>query len=241
MSETSSRPESASAQVGVIIVAGGAGQRLGRGIPKAQVKFAGRSILEHALQGVLDAEIAAEICVVVPAGDSELRAAVVRVSSATPVRVVDGGASRPDSVAAGLSGLGAGIGLVLVHDAARALTPPTVFRRVVDALRDGAEAVIPVIPVVDTIKTVDGGLVIDTPPRDTLRAVQTPQGFNLETLRRAHQQPGAAVTDDATLMERLGVPVRVVEGADAAFKVTTAQDLLLAEMLAQTPTGKTTP
>lgn len=241
MSETSSRTHTTEAPVGVIIVAGGAGQRLGRGIPKAQVKFAGRSILEHALQGVLDAGIAAEICVVVPAGDTELRATVARVASETPLRVVDGGASRPDSVAAGLAALGQGIRLVLVHDAARALTPPAVFCRVVDALRDGADAVIPVIAVVDTIKTVDSGLVVGTPPRDTLRAVQTPQGFTLDTLRRAHQEPGAAVTDDAMLMERLGIPVRVVEGADAAFKVTTAQDLLLAEILAQTPTGKTTP
>ncbi|WP_026551933.1 2-C-methyl-D-erythritol 4-phosphate cytidylyltransferase [Arthrobacter sp. H20] len=225
-------------RVGVIIVAGGAGQRLGHGIPKAQVHVAGRSILHRAVQGVLDAGIAAEICVVVPAGDTALRATITGMTPDVPVRVVDGGAARPDSVAAGLAALSPGTALVLVHDAARALTPPEVFRRVVAALRSGAEAVIPVIPVVDTIKTVDDGLVIATPARDTLRAVQTPQGFNLATLRRAHQAQGAAVTDDATLMERLGIPVQVVEGADAAFKVTTAQDLQLAEILAQTMKDK---
>lgn len=235
MPVSSSQPEPPPLQVGIIIVAGGAGQRLGRGIPKAQVHVAGRSILDHALQGVIDAGIAAEICVVVPAGDTALRAAVAEVTADVPVLLVDGGSARPDSVAAGLSALSPGVGLVLVHDAARALTPPEVFRRVVALLRTGAEAVIPVIPVVDTIKTVENGLVRNTPPRDSLRAVQTPQGFNVDTLRRAHQSSGAAVTDDAMLMERLGIPVQVVEGADAAFKITTAQDLQLAEILARTP------
>ncbi|WP_318779229.1 MULTISPECIES: 2-C-methyl-D-erythritol 4-phosphate cytidylyltransferase [unclassified Arthrobacter] len=239
-SQTSPTPD-AGVRVGVIIVAGGAGQRLGLGIPKAQVQVAGRSILDHALQGVLDAGVAHEICVVVPAADTALRAAVAEVVTDIPVLLVAGGATRPDSVNAGLAALSPGISHVLVHDAARALTPPDVFQRVVAALRAGAEAVIPVIPVVDTIKTVDGGLVTGTPPRDTLRAVQTPQGFNVDTLRLAHQTPGAAVTDDAMLLERLGIPVQVVDGDDAAFKVTTAQDLRLAAILAPTPTGKTQP
>lgn len=217
-------------------MAGGAGQRLGRGIPKAQVHVAGRSILHHSLRGVLDAGVATEICVVVPAGDTALRQAIADVTIDVPVRLVDGGATRPDSVAAGLAALSPATALVLVHDAARALTPPEVFRRVVAALQSGADAVIPVIPVVDTIKTVQDALVTGTPPRDTLRAVQTPQGFTVEALRRAHQDPGAGVTDDAMLMERLGIPVHVVEGADAAFKITTAQDLQLAEILTRTPT-----
>ncbi|MBG6190522.1 2-C-methyl-D-erythritol 4-phosphate cytidylyltransferase [Arthrobacter sp. CAN_A212] len=239
-SQTSPVPD-AGAQVGVIIVAGGAGQRLGLGIPKAQVQVAGRSILDHALQGVLDAGVAHEICVVVPADDTVLRATVAEVVTDVPVLLVAGGATRPDSVNAGLAALSPGISHVLVHDAARALTPPAVFRRVVAALHAGAEAVIPVIPVVDTIKTVDGGLVTGTPPRETLRAVQTPQGFNIDTLRLAHQAPGAAVTDDAMLLERLGIPVQVVDGDDAAFKVTTAQDLQLAAILARHPTGRPQP
>ncbi|MHA7154685.1 2-C-methyl-D-erythritol 4-phosphate cytidylyltransferase [Arthrobacter sp. TMN-50] len=234
MSETSSGPSPSAGQVGVIIVAGGSGQRLGRGIPKAQVQIAGRSILHHSLQGVLDAGVATEICVVVPAGDTTLREAIVAVPTDVKIRLVDGGATRPDSVAAGLAALSPGIVLVLVHDAARALTPPEVFRRVAAALHSGADAVIPAIPVVDTIKTVKGALVTGTPPRDTLRAVQTPQGFTVEALRRAHQDPGAAVTDDAMLMERLGIPVQVVDGADAAFKITTVQDLQLAEILTRT-------
>lgn len=240
VSQTSTVPD-AGAQVGVIIVAGGAGQRLGLGIPKAEVQVAGRSILDHALQGVLDAGVAHEICVVVPAADTTLRAAVAQMVTDVPVLLVAGGATRPDSVNAGLAALSPGIRHVLVHDAARALTPPAVFQRVVAALQAGAEAVIPVIPVVDTIKTVDGGLVTGTPPRDTLRAVQTPQGFNIDTLRLAHQTPGAAVTDDATLLERLGIPVQVVDGDDAAFKVTTTQDLKLAAILAPASTGKPQP
>lgn len=217
-------------------MAGGVGQRLGRGIPKAQVQVAGRSILQHALQGVLDAGVAAEICIVVPAGDTALRLEIAAVATTVPIRLVDGGATRPDSVAAGLAALSPGIVLVLVHDAARALTPPEVFHRVVGALQSGADAVIPAVPVVDTIKTVEHSLVTGTPPRDTLRAIQTPQGFTVEALGRAHRDPGAAVTDDAMLMERLGIPVQVVEGADAAFKITTAQDLQIAEILTRAST-----
>ncbi|MHA7275607.1 2-C-methyl-D-erythritol 4-phosphate cytidylyltransferase [Arthrobacter sp. Hz1] len=241
MSKTSPRPEPSAAQVGVIIVAGGAGQRLGRGIPKAQVQIAGRSILHHCLQGVLDAGVATEICVVVPAGDTVLRRAIGAVATDAKIRLVDGGATRPDSVAAGLTALSPTIALVLVHDAARALTPPEVFRRVVAALHFGADAVVPAIPVVDTIKTVKDSVVTGTPPRDMLRAIQTPQGFSVKALRRAHQDPGAAVTDDAMLMERLGIPVQVVAGADAAFKITTAQDLQLAEILTRTSTETTQP
>jgi 2-C-methyl-D-erythritol 4-phosphate cytidylyltransferase len=118
----------------------------------------------------------------------------------------------------------------LVHDAARALTPPALIARVVAALRDGHPAVVPALPVADTIKAVDAnGVVIATPDRTGLRAAQTPQGFHTELLLRAYDSSPADVTDDATLVENLGAQVFVVDGDPMAFKITTPWDLLLAE------------
>jgi 2-C-methyl-D-erythritol 4-phosphate cytidylyltransferase len=143
---------------------------------------------------------------------------------------------------------------VLVHDAARALAPEAVFHRVAKALAAGAVAVIPVMPVVDTVKTVEpttGGLaavapelVTGTAPREALRAVQTPQGFDLATLTRAHEAAAgldagraAAITDDAMLVELLGVPVHAVRGASQSLKITTPLDLIIAEGLLEGPLG----
>jgi 2-C-methyl-D-erythritol 4-phosphate cytidylyltransferase len=147
-----------------------------------------------------------------------------------------------------------GIEAVLVHDAARALTPESVFHRVTDALAAGAAAVIPAVAVVDTVKTVaattgkDASLapevVTGTAPREELRAVQTPQGFHLETLLKAHeaarsldQKSSAAVTDDAMLVEMLGIPVHVVRGSTQSLKITTPLDLIFAEGLLEGPLG----
>ncbi len=144
------------------------------------------------------------------------------------IEVVAGGAERGDSVAAGLSALSADVGIVLVHDAARCLAPPEVFHRVIAAVREGAVAVVPGVPVVDTIKEVDDrGRVVGTPERARLRAVQTPQGFRRDVLDRAHATASDA-TDDAALVERLGETVFVVEGDSRALKVTTPADLEVA-------------
>jgi 2-C-methyl-D-erythritol 4-phosphate cytidylyltransferase len=138
---------------------------------------------------------------------------------------VAGGAERGESVAAGLAALSSDVEIVLVHDAARCLTPVEVFDRVVAAVRSGAPAVVPGLAVVDTIKEVDdSGTVIGTPDRGRLRAVQTPQGFRLDVLLRAHALPDSA-TDDAALVERLGEPVLVVDGDPRALKITIADDL----------------
>jgi 2-C-methyl-D-erythritol 4-phosphate cytidylyltransferase len=144
-----------------------------------------------------------------------------------PVRVVAGGAERPDSVAAGLAALPADVDIVLVHDAARALTPSSQFAAVAAAVAAGAPAVVPGVPVVDTVKQVDGsGTVVATPPRAALRAIQTPQGFRRDVLERAHATAGAhPVTDDAELVEALGLPVLVVPGDPRAHKITTPDDL----------------
>lgn len=149
------------------------------------------------------------------------------------VRVVPGGSERSDSVLLGLQALPADVPVVLVHDAARALTPTEVFDRVVAAVRSGHAAVTPAVPVTDTIKQVavaaDGAETVRaTLPRSTLRAVQTPQGFRRETLERAHAQVRHAVTDDCGMVEALGEPVHVVPGDPRAMKITTPGDLRVA-------------
>ena len=152
----------------------------------------------------------------------------------TGADVVAGGATRQASVAAGLAALPPDVDAVLVHDVARAFVPAEVIDRVVAALRDGADAVIPTRPVTDTIKRVDaGGRVIETVDRSTLVAVQTPQGFRRDVLFAAHTAGAATrVTDDAGLVEAFGGTVVAVDGADEAFKITRPWDLLLAEAVA---------
>lgn len=151
------------------------------------------------------------------------------------VRVVPGGEERSDSVRLALDeavALHPDTRVVLVHDAARCFTPPEVIRAVADAVRAGAPAVIPVLPVTDTVKQVDvDGIVVGTPDRSRLRVVQTPQGFDVDLLRRAHDQQDAPVTDDAGLVERLGEPVATVAGHPHALKITTPFDLVVAEAL----------
>lgn len=220
--------------VGVIIVAAGSGQRLGRGMPKALVRCAGRTLIEYALDGALASGVARHICVVVPQGDTEISSIIDGMPhEGITVTTVDGGASRPESVRAGLAQLPADVDVILVHDAARALTPPSVFQNVVAAVAQGAPAVVPGIPVPDTVKVVQGTTVTATPPRASLRAIQTPQGFDAATLRNAHSLPDQAgnATDDAMLVEQLGVAVKVIEGDRMAFKVTAPHDLLLAESI----------
>lgn len=219
--------------VGVVVVAAGSGTRLGADRPKAFVDVGGSTVLEHALAGALAAG-AEHVALVVPeALVAEAEDCVSRAQGEGPgaaVDVVPGGAERCDSVAAGLAVMPE-VEIVLVHDAARCLTPASVYERVVAAVRDGAAGAVPGLAVVDTIKVVDErGVIVSTPARDRLRAVQTPQGFPLALLREAH---GSAVsaTDDATLVEALGHEVVVVDGDPLAFKITDADDLARAREL----------
>lgn len=262
MTDASTQPA-----IAVVVVAAGSGERLGYGLPKARVPLGGEAILTHALRGVAAAGIARQICVALPKGDSQLRELCEDfraelemdleegIGNGLPeITVVDGGPTRSDSVRSALAVLHDGIDAVLIHDAARALTPEVVFHRVAEALAAGAKAVIPAVPVVDTVKTVvaTGGddariapeLVTGTAPRQDLRAVQTPQGFDLATLRRAHDAAAlfddaqsAAVTDDAMLVELLGIPVHAVRGATQSLKITTPLDLIIAEGLLEGPLG----
>jgi 2-C-methyl-D-erythritol 4-phosphate cytidylyltransferase len=144
---------------------------------------------------------------------------------------VAGGATRTESVAAGLVALHADDDVVLVHDAARCLAPSALYTRLVEAVRSGHPAVVPGLLVPDTIKTVDdAGQVLTTPARESLRAVQTPQAFLRQVLEEAHRS-GFAATDDAGLVERSGGSVLVIDGDPLALKITTPADLALAERL----------
>jgi 2-C-methyl-D-erythritol 4-phosphate cytidylyltransferase len=215
--------------VAAILVAGGAGVRLGADVAKAFCVVNGRTLLEHALVPFAspDAQVD-EVVVVAPAADLPL----ARVLCGDGVLVVAGGSTRQESVWCGLEQTRAD--LVLVHDAARPFVPVQVIQRVVQALTDGADAVIPARPVVDTIKAVaTDGTVGATLDRATLRAVQTPQGFRRSVLLAAHEAAlGAGATDDAALVEAMGGRVVFVEGADEAFKITHPWDLLVAAAIA---------
>ena len=212
--------------VGALVPAAGMGVRLGPGAPKAMRLLAGEPLLVHAVRGLRAAPSVGPVVVAAP--PAEVRA-VAELLSPYDVVVVAGGAERQDSVRAALAELPAQVDLVLVHDAARCLTPVAVVEAVVAALRAGADAVVPVLPVADTVKQVAGNRVSSTLDRSSLRAVQTPQGFHREVLEKAHASGVVGVTDDAGLVEQLGGTVTTVPGAEEAFKVTLPLDLLLAE------------
>lgn len=215
-----------------IVPAAGAGTRLGAGVPKAFAKLAGTPLVVRAIEGLTASKVVDAIIVAVPEGRTD-EAQLILGGGEIPVHVVAGGAERVDSVRNALDAAREAVKdaeYVLVHDAARPLTPPELIARVVDALRSGHSAAIPALPVADTIKAVDSnGVVLGTPERSGLRAIQTPQGFAVATLRRAYERAGGAeFTDDASLVEHIGAQVQTVEGDPLAFKITTPLDLELA-------------
>jgi 2-C-methyl-D-erythritol 4-phosphate cytidylyltransferase len=201
---------------------------LAAGAPKAFVNLSGRPMLEYALEGLRNSGVVDSVVVAVPPNRTD-EAKLVFGGDAV---IVAGGSDRTESVRLALAAIG-DAEFVLVHDAARALTPPSLIVRVVQALRSGHPAVVPALPVSDTIKAVDAnGVVLGTLERSGLRAVQTPQGFQTELLRRAYDRAAAGgFTDDSSLVEATGTPVQVVEGDPLAFKITTPTDLLLAQAL----------
>lgn len=218
-----------------LVAAAGRGTRLGADVPKAYVELRGRTLLERSVRAMITSEFVDEIIVLVsPAMEDYASSILGRIDSDVPIRIVHGGGERADSVWAGLQAIPDEDAVVLIHDAARALTPPGMIARVAKRVLDGATAVIPVLPVADTIKEVEGTVVLSTPDRSRLRAVQTPQGFNLAALRRANldywaQDPDFVATDDASLMEWHGERVETVQGDTFAFKITTPIDLVLAK------------
>ena len=217
--------------VAVLVPAAGLGLRLGPGGPKALRELAGEALLVHAVRRLAAAPCVG--CVVVAAPPDAVDAVTELLApSQASVTVVAGGATRQLSVSAALAAVPERYDILLVHDAARALTPPSLVERVADAVRAGHGAVIPVLAVVDTVKQVDaGGVVLGTVDRSVLRVVQTPQGFRREVLVAAHAAAVDDLTDDAGLAEKLGVPVQTVQGDETALKITRPLDLALAELL----------
>ena len=200
-----------------IVLAGGSGSRYGG--PKQFEDLAGRRVVDWSLAAAR--ESCDGVVLVVPAG--------VDAAEAGP-DAVTGGATRSESVRAGLAVVPDDAEVVLVHDAARPLAGPDLFTRAADAVRAGADGVVPVVPVTDTIKQVEGQLVVATLDRSTLVAVQTPQAFGARILRDAHAARGDA-TDDAGLVESIGGKVVVVEGERWNLKLTTPEDLVVMEAL----------
>ncbi|MEA9985825.1 MULTISPECIES: 2-C-methyl-D-erythritol 4-phosphate cytidylyltransferase [Subtercola] len=221
--------------VAVIVVAAGSGTRLGLGQPKAFVSLGGRSILSRSLDALFALDDEAQVIVVVPEDrlDEALSTAQDVAGAAAPyVTVVAGGESRQQSVNAGLAVLLPSVQTVLVHDAARALTPVAQFEAVIDAVRQSGYGAIPGLPVSDTIKRTDGfGLAVATVDRSELAAVQTPQGFPRAQLEQAYAAASDDFTDDAALVAEAGFAVAVIHGDALAFKITTAWDLRRAEQV----------
>lgn len=222
-------------QVGIIVVAAGSGSRLGAERPKAFVEVGGRSILGRSLDALFLLEEPAQIVVVAPETHlDEARAIAVSTAgvAAAHLSVVAGGATRQQSVARGLDALGVKVEVVLVHDAARAFTPPTQFAAVIAAVRATRAGVIPALAVTDTIKRTDASAqVTATLDRAELVAVQTPQGFPRLELVEAYAAARSDETDDAALYAAAGHAVSVIPGDALAFKITTPWDLRRAESL----------
>lgn len=216
---------------GAVIVAAGSASRMG-GIDKVMAPLGGEPMIVRTVRAFQQCDAIAEIVIVTrPDLIRSIGALCAGMDKVTAV--VAGGKSRQESVGLGLNTLSAGIELAAVHDGARPLITDAVIDRTVRAANTyGAAA--PAVPVKDTVKVVRSGLVAETPDRATLRAVQTPQAFDFDLLRGAlkkAQEDGAAVTDDCSAVERLGMSVKIVEGDERNLKVTTPMDLKIAEML----------
>lgn len=203
-----------------IVCAGGAGHRFGADTAKQYVELGGRRLIDHAVANA--AEASDFVVVGAPAADvDDLRWSF----ASTKIKVIPGGVLRSDTVRCALAVIPPDAEVITVHDAARPLAPPSLFEAVVKAVVDGADAAIPGLPVPDTVKRVDGDLVVETLNRGELVLVQTPQAFRGSVLRAAHVGDPDA-TDDAALVERAGGKVVVVPGTPAANKVTTPDDLV---------------
>ncbi len=212
-----------------VVVAAGAGERLGRDVPKAFVDLAGRPMIEWSMAAIEASTVVSGIVVVVP---PTILNAGWRPDSETGL-VVAGGRTRQESVVAGIAKIPAVVDVIVVHDAARPLAEPALFRGVVEAL--GSAEIMGAVPVIispDTVKRVADGRILETVARDEIGLAQTPQAFVASALLEAHERAHVSElegTDDAMLLEACGFPVAVLDGDPENFKITTEEDLQRAE------------
>ncbi|WP_119696948.1 2-C-methyl-D-erythritol 4-phosphate cytidylyltransferase [Microbacterium halotolerans] len=226
--------ELSSPRVAVIVVAAGSGTRLGAHVPKAFVGLDEHTMLRHALDGVFAVPEPCQVIVVAPAdrtGEALTEAEQAAGGAVELVTVIAGGATRHASVQSGLKRVLPAVEIVLVHDAARALTPPEVFTRVIEKIRETGWGAMPILPVIDTIKRVDGERVSGAVDRSQLGAAQTPQGFRRDILEASYAAVSQEHTDDAAVVMEAGHPVVAVEGHAHSFKITTPADLERARTL----------
>ncbi len=225
------------------MVAGGAGRRFGE--PKQFVQLAGQPVAAWSVAAARAVADGVVLVVPGPGRDGPGPGPGTEIESITDLgvpdthanRVVRGGATRAESVRAGLAAVPDDADIIVVHDAVRPLATPALFSAVVDAVRvDGVDGVVPVLPVTDTLKRAAGGTVSATVDRDGLVSVQTPQAFVATILRSAHAS-GAEATDDASLVENIGATVGTVAGEPHNLKLTRPEDLVLAEALMRALAG----
>jgi 2-C-methyl-D-erythritol 4-phosphate cytidylyltransferase len=216
--------------VWAVLAAAGRGERLGSDRPKAFARLGGRPLLAESLERLEESGWIDAIVIAAPPDWEEPSILVAEEIAATKVSsAVTGGESRSESVRLALEEVPGDAAVVLVHDAARPLLPEAVIERVLAPLSEGWDGVVPVVPLADTVKRVEGDRVVETVPRDDLVAVQTPQAFLADALRRAVSGDVSAATDCASLVESQGGRIKVVEGDPRLLKVTDADDLALVE------------
>tara|TARA_Y100001968_G_scaffold258251_1_gene245194 strand:- start:1438 stop:2115 length:678 start_codon:yes stop_codon:yes gene_type:complete len=222
--------------VHLLIAAAGSGSRMGADRNKLLLKIAGKTVLEWTLKAAYASKAINWIGIVGQPKDKSFITPIID-NSVKSVKWINGGSTRQQSVQLGLSALPEDAQSVLIHDGARCLVNPLVFDDVAKIVSNG-HAVIAASQVTDTIKKVDkNGEIIESPPRADLWSAQTPQGFPVDKLKQAHREAIAHawnVTDDASLFERLGFPVKIYDAGPSNIKVTTPFDLVVAESLLST-------
>ncbi|MCJ7745534.1 MAG: 2-C-methyl-D-erythritol 4-phosphate cytidylyltransferase [Actinobacteria bacterium] len=225
-----------------VITAAGAGLRLQGETTKLEVEILGKPLVLYALEAFQRASCVESLILVVPPErlDAWPVSRLLDAGIGKAVAVAAGGPTRQESVYLALEEIPDDSGTVVVHDGARPLVTPDMIEAACSAAR-GEEAVITAVPLTDTVKQVEGGRVIHTPDREKLVAVQTPQAFSLQLLREAHRQArqeGFQGTDDASLVERLGRTVVVIEGSRENIKITHPGDLVVVKAILSERIGR---
>jgi 2-C-methyl-D-erythritol 4-phosphate cytidylyltransferase/2-C-methyl-D-erythritol 2,4-cyclodiphosphate synthase len=232
-------PPMGKARASAVVVAAGAGTRLGADEPKSLLEIGGRPIVAVAVGSAIASPVFDEVVVAAPPGFED-RVLATLSDLDPPVTVVSGGETRQRSVAAALQAVSSDSDIVVIHDAARPFASPDLFTSVVHAVASGADGAVPILPLTDTVKRVRGGVVVQTEERDELGLAQTPQACRADILRAALEgaaEAGLDFTDDAGLLEWMGATVRSVPGEPGNFKITTLLDLLRADELLRGGSG----